>query len=109
MGRANALAVCIKSRIAPELRVVSGGLRTGCSGYQERVAQNRQCLVGAATGSRTAPKSGWPRTPTLYTTQVDLNNLKKAIFPKIIDLNKINLYFKVQCIYLAHNLYYNYP
>ena len=29
-----------KSRIAPEPRVVGGGLRTGCSGYQERVAQN---------------------------------------------------------------------
>ena len=32
-----------------------------------------------------------------------------AIFPKIIDLNKINQYFKVQCTYLVHNLYYNYP
>ena len=36
--------------------------------------------------------------------QVDLKNLKMAIFPKIIDLNKINLYFKVQCTYLVHNL-----
>ena len=41
--------------------------------------------------------------------QVDLNNLKMAIFPKIIDLNKINLYFKVQYTYLVHNLYYNSP
>ena len=40
--------------------------------------------------------------------QVDLNNLKMATFPKIIDLNKINLYVKVQCTYLVHNLYYNY-
>ena len=44
--------VCIKSGIAPEPRVVGGGLETGCSGYQERVAQN--------------PASGWwepPRGP----------------------------------------------
>ena len=59
--------VCIKSGIVP---VVGEGLETGCSGYQERVAQNRQWLVGAATGSRTVPKSGWPRTPTLYTTDI---------------------------------------
>ena len=44
VGRAYALAVCIKSGIAPEPRVVGGGLRTGCSGYQERVAQNRHLL-----------------------------------------------------------------
>ena len=36
--------VCIKSGIAPEPRVVGGGLETGCSGYQERVAQNRHSL-----------------------------------------------------------------
>ena len=81
--------VCIKSGIAPEPRVVRGGLRTGCSGYQERVAQNRQWLVGAATGSRTVPKSGWPRTPTLYTTPACLR-LESIYKISLFDCNNFN-------------------
>ena len=63
MGRAYALAVCIKSGIAPEPRVVGGGLRTGCSGYQERVAQNREWLAGGLELGVSVTRSGWPRTP----------------------------------------------
>ena len=63
VGRAYALAVCIKSGIAPEPPVVGGGLRTGCSGYQERVAQNRDWLAGGLELGVAVTRSGWPRTP----------------------------------------------